>query len=52
MQPSNPYLLKYLAEHKLSEQFGKEKVDNSAEHRGVIDNMSEEEIKAFQEMSK
>ena len=52
VQPSNPYLLKYLAEHKLSEQFGKEKVDNSAEHRGVIDNMSEEEIKAFQEMSK
>lgn len=51
VQPSNPYLLKYLAEHKLSEQFGKEPTDNSAEHRGVIDAMSEEERKALEEMS-
>ena len=48
--PANPYLLKYLAEHKLSEQFGKETKDNSAEHRGIIDAMTEEERKAFEEM--
>ena len=47
----NPMLLKYLAEHKMSEQFGKEKVDNSQEHRDIIENMSEEERKALEEMS-
>ena len=47
----NPMLLKYLAEHKMSEQFGKEKTDNSLEHRNIIDNMSEEERKALEEMS-
>ena len=52
VQPANPYLLKYLAEHKLSEQFGDKKTDNSEEHREVIDNMSDEERKAFEEMSK
>ena len=52
VQPSNPYLLKYLAEHKLSEQFGDKKTDNSGEHREVIDNMSDEERKVFEEMSK
>lgn len=48
--PANPYLLKWLAEHKLSEQFGKEAKDNSAEHRGIIDAMTEEERRAFEEM--
>lgn len=47
----NPMLLKYLAEHKLSEQFGKESTDNSQEHRGVIDAMTEEERKLFEEMN-
>jgi len=48
--PANPYLLKWLAEHKLSEQFGKETRDSNAEHRGIIDAMTEEERKAFEEM--
>lgn len=50
VQPSNPYLLKYLAEHKLSENFGKEKVDNSKEHREVIDAMSDEELKIIEKL--
>lgn len=51
VQPSNPMLLKYLAEHKLSEQFGKEKSDNSEEHRQIIDNMNDNERKIIEEMS-
>ena len=45
----NPYLLKYLAENKLSEKFGNSKKDNSEEHRNIIDNMTEEEINAIKE---
>lgn len=40
----NPNLLKYLAEHKLSEQFGDKKVDSSEEHRKIIDAMTEDEL--------
>lgn len=50
VQPSNPYLLKYLAEHKLSEQFGQTKVDNSKEHREVVDVMSDEELKLIEKL--
>ena len=52
IQPSNPYLLKYLAENKLSENFGKVKVDNSKEHREVVDVMSEEELKIIERLGK
>lgn len=52
VQPANPYLLKYLAENKLSENFGKTKVDNSKEHREVIDAMSDEELKIIESLSK
>ena len=48
----NPYLLKWLAENKLSEKFGKEKKDTSQEHRDIIDAMSEEELKAVEEMGR
>lgn len=51
IQPSNPYLLKYLAENKLSENFGKAKVDNSKEHREVVDVMSDEELKLIEKLS-
>ena len=51
IQPSNPYLLKYLAENKLSENFGKVKVDNSKEHREVIDAMTEEELKTIESLN-
>ena len=50
VQPSNPYLLKYLAENKLSENFGKVKSDNSKEHREVIDIMSDEELKTIEKL--
>lgn len=51
IQPSNPYLLKYLAENKLSENFGKVKTDNSKEHREVIDAMTEEELKTIESLN-
>ena len=50
VQPANPYLLKYLAEHKLSEQFGNVQIDNSKEHRAVIDVMSDEELKLIEKL--
>lgn len=52
VQPANPYLLKYLAENKLSENFGKTKLDNSKEHREVVDVMSEEELKIIEKLGK
>ena len=51
VQPSNPYLLKYLAENKLSENFGKVKTDNSKEHREIIDAMTEEELKTIESLN-
>ena len=45
----NPYLLKFLAENKLSEKFGSAKKDNRDEHREIIENMTQEEIKAVEE---
>ena len=52
VQPPNPLLLKYLAENKLSENFGKSKTDNSKEHREIVDVMSEEELKIIEKMGK
>ena len=45
----NPYLLKFLAENKLSEKFGGSKKDSADEHREVIENMTEDEINAIKE---
>ena len=47
----NPYLLKFLAENKLSEQFSDRKKDNSKEMRSVIDAMSEDELTNLKEYS-
>lgn len=52
VQAPNPYLLKYLAENKLSEQFGKVKADNSKEHREVIEVMSDEELETIERLGK
>lgn len=52
VQPANPYLLKYLAENKLSENFGKTKTDNSKEHREVVEVMSDEELKIIEKLGK
>lgn len=50
VQPANPYLLKYLAQHKMSEQFGDVQTDNSKEHREVVDVMSDEELKMIEKL--
>lgn len=52
VQPANPFLLKYLAENKLSENFGKVKTDSSKEHREVVDIMTEEELKVIEKLDK
>lgn len=52
VQEPNPYLLKYLAENKLSEQFGKVKVDNSKAHREIVDVMSDEELEIIKKLDK
>lgn len=51
VQSPNPYLLKFLAENKLSEQFGSTKIDNTKEHREVVDAMSDEELKIIEKLS-
>ena len=50
-QPSNPLLLKWLAENKLGENFGKTKVDNSQEHREIVDNLDTETLNIIESMS-
>lgn len=50
VQEPNPYLLKYLAEHKLSEQFGDVKTDNSKEQREVVEVMSKEELDLIEKL--
>ena len=52
MQSPNPYLLKYLAENKLSENFGDKKTDSTKEHREVVDVMSDEELKIIESLGK
>ena len=47
--PPNANVLMFLAENKLSEQFGGSKSDSSKEHRKVIDALTEEEIKAIEQ---
>ena len=48
IQAPNPNLLKYLAEHKLSENFGESKNDSSAEHRKVVDSMDDDTLKIIE----
>ena len=50
-QPSNPMLLKWLAENKLGENFGKTKVDNSQEHREIVENLDTETLNIIESMS-
>ena len=49
-QPPNPNILKYLAEHKLSEKFGEKQVDNSKEHREIIEVLDENTIRELEEL--
>ena len=50
VQPANPMLLKFLAENKLGEKFGKTKIDNSKEHREVVDTMTPETLKIIESL--
>ena len=43
----NPYLLKFLAEHKLSEKLGNGKESGHSKYKDYIDNMTEEEKEAL-----
>ena len=52
VQQPNPYLLKYLAENKLSENFGDKKTDSTKEHREIVDVMSDEELKIIERLGK
>lgn len=49
--PPNPYLLKFLAEHKLSEKFGDKKVDNTDRLKELVENLSDKD-KALIEMAR
>lgn len=49
--PPNAYLLKFLAEHKLSEKFGGKPVDNNQEYSKILDSLTPEQL-AIIEMEK
>lgn len=49
--PPNPYLLKFLAEHKLSEKFGGKPVDNNQEYSKILESLTPEQL-AIIEMEK
>lgn len=42
--PPNPYLLKFLAEHKLSEKFGSKPIDNRQDYAKILDEMTPEQL--------
>lgn len=50
--PPNPLLLKFLAEHKLSEKFGESSVDNSNNMKKIIETMTPEERALIEAMKK
>ena len=47
--PPNPLLLKFLAENKLSENFGNKKKDNSKEYREIVDALTPEQVENMKE---
>lgn len=49
--PPNPYLLKFLAEHKLSEKFGGKPIDNNQEYSKILESLTPEQL-AIIEMEK
>lgn len=49
--PPNAYLLKFLAEHKLSEKFGGKPVDNNQEYSKILESLTPEQL-AIIEMEK
>jgi len=49
--PPNAYLLKFLAEHKLSEKFGGKPIDNNQEYSKILESLTPEQL-AIIEMEK
>lgn len=49
--PPNPLLLKFLAEHKLSEHFSDKKAQDYSKFRDIVDNISEEEQQALMDIN-
>lgn len=50
--PPDSNLLKYLAEHKLSEKFGKGKTDSDERIKKVVNELSEEQLKQIEKLQK
>lgn len=50
--PPNPLLLKFLAEHKMSEKLGDVKVDGDSEYKKIVDSLSPEERAMIEAMKK
>lgn len=50
--PPDSMLLKYLAEHKLSEKFGKDVVDKDKEIVGVVNSLDPQQLKELEETIK
>ena len=48
--PSNPYLLKFLAEKKLTDNFGEQKVSDYSKFRDIVDSISAEDEEAIKEI--
>ena len=47
--PPNPFLLKFLAEHKLSEKFGKEKEDKDQEVVSIVNGLDDKDLELMKE---
>ena len=50
--PPNPLLLKFLAEHKMSEKLGDVKVNGDSEYKKIVDSLSPEERAMIEAMKK
>lgn len=50
--PPNPILLKFLAEHKLSEKFGDKGVAGNSDYKDIVDSLTPEQLKLIEMMSK
>lgn len=46
--PPNPILLKFMAEHKLSEKFGNKQVDTSEEYKKVLENIDSKQLSSVE----
>ena len=47
--PPNPLLLKFLAEHKLSEKFGKDKNDKDQEVVSIVNGLDDKDLDLMKE---